>query len=104
MQLSRRLVSLPGIEDAALMIGTPSNKALLRDAGLLDAEGEAAGANDIVMAVRARDEGAARCRRFPSPAAKGASALAHARSLRGALDALSHANLAVICAGRIRRA
>ncbi len=99
MQLSRRLVSLPGIEDAALMIGTPSNKALLRDAGLLDAEGEAAGANDIVMAVRARDEGAARAAladAFESPAAKGASALAHARSLRGALDALSHANLAVI--------
>ena len=99
MQLSRRLVSLPGIEDAALMIGTPSNKALLRDAGLLDAEGEAAGANDIVMAVRARDEGAARAAladAFQSPAAKGASVLAHARSLRGALDALSHANLAVI--------
>ncbi|HJV11122.1 MAG TPA: acyl-CoA synthetase FdrA [Burkholderiales bacterium] len=99
MQLSRRLASVPGIEDAALMIGTPSNKALLRDAGLLDAEGEAAGVNDIVMAVRARDEGAARAAladAFQSPAAKGASALAHARSLRGALDALSHANLAVI--------
>ena len=99
MQLSRRLVALPGIEDAALMIGTPSNKALLRDAGLLDAEGEAAGANDIVMAVRAKDEGAARAAlagAFQSPATRGASGLAHARSLRGGLDALSHANLAVI--------
>src|SRR5688572_8680420 len=99
MQLSRRLVSLPGIEDAALMIGTPSNKALLRDAGLLDAEGEAAGPNDIVLAVRAKDEGAARdalSAAFETPVAKAAVSLARARTLRGALDTLPHANLALI--------
>ena len=43
MRLSRRLAALPGVEGAALMIGSPSNKALLRDAGLLAAEGEAGG-------------------------------------------------------------
>ena len=99
MQLSRRLAALPGIEDAALMIGTPSNKALLRDAGLLDAEGEAAGPNDIVMAVRANDEGAARAAlagALARAAAKAASPLTHARSMRGALDGLPHANLALI--------
>ncbi len=99
MQLSRRLAAAPGIEDAALMIGTPSNKALLRDAGLLDAEGDTAGPNDIVMAVRANDEGAARAAlmaALDSPVAKAVAALAHARTLRGALDALPHANLALI--------
>ena len=40
------------------MIGSPSNKALLREAGLLAAEGEQAGANDLVIAVRAADEAA----------------------------------------------
>ncbi len=99
MQLSRRLAAAPGIEDAALMIGTPSNKALLRDAGLLDAEGEAAGPNDIVMAVRAKDEGAARdalAAAFENPVARATAAFAHARTLRGALDTLPHANLALI--------
>jgi FdrA protein len=60
MRLSRRLAALPGIEGAALMIGSPSNKVLLRDAGLLAAEGEAAGADDLVIAVRAADERAGR--------------------------------------------
>jgi len=40
MRLSRRLAALPGIEGAALMIGSPSNKLLLREAGLLATEGE----------------------------------------------------------------
>jgi FdrA protein len=59
MRVSRRLAALPGVDNAALMIGTPANKALLRDAGLLAAEGEAAGANDLIIAVRAADPAAA---------------------------------------------
>ena len=35
------------------MIGTPSNRELLRGAGLLAHEGEQAGPNDLVIAVRA---------------------------------------------------
>jgi FdrA protein len=56
MRLSRRLASLPGVEEAALMIGSPSNKALLREARLLAPQGEAAGSNDLVIAVRAAEE------------------------------------------------
>ena len=37
------------------MIGTPSNKALLREAELLSADGEGAEPNDLVIAVRASD-------------------------------------------------
>src|SRR5688572_20636814 len=56
MRLSRRLAALPGVEGAALMIGSPSNKLLLREAGLLAPEGEGAGSDDLVIAVRASDE------------------------------------------------
>ena len=56
MRVSRRVAALAGVEAASLMIGTPSNQELLRGAGLLAAEGEQAGANDLVIAVRAGDE------------------------------------------------
>ena len=102
MRLSRRLATLPGIEDAALMIGSPSNKALLRDAGLLASEGEKADANDLVIAVRAADERAGRA------ALDSALTLLtqkddsqtpyfpHVKTLRGALETLPQANLALI--------
>jgi FdrA protein len=100
MRLSRRLLELPGIEGAALMIGTPSNKDLLRDAGLLAADGEAAGPNDIVIAVRASDEGAGYVAIGSALEAHSerheAGRLPRARSLRGALDQLPGANLALI--------
>jgi len=99
MRLSRRLGAAPGVEGAALMIGTPANKALLRDAGLLAADGESAGANDIVIAVRASDEASARravSSAFEFPSEKATTELSHARSLAGALDRLPGANLALI--------
>jgi FdrA protein len=100
MRLSRRLAALPGVEGAALMIGSPSNKGLLRDAGLLAAEGEEAGANDIVIAVRSADERSARdalAAAFPLVEAKEHTLrLSQAKSLRGALDLLPGANFALI--------
>ena len=59
MQLSANLAVLPGVEDAVAMIGTPSNLEIMREAGLLAPTGEAAGPNDLVLAVRAADEAAA---------------------------------------------
>lgn len=99
MRLSRRLSAAAGVESAALMIGTASNKALLRDAGLLAAEGEGAGANDIVIAVRAADEAAAR--RALATALEveievPSSSFPRTRSLPAALDQLPGANLALI--------
>ena len=99
MRLSRRLAALPGVQGASMMIGSPSNKALLRDAGLLAAEGDAATPNDIVIAVRADDETAARRAlasglqedKQASPTDRHA-----AKSLAGALDALPGANFALI--------
>ncbi len=102
MRVSRRLEALPGVRAAALMIGTPSNKALLRDAVLLAAEGEGAGPNDLIIAVSAADVQAGRgaldsALRFLADQGDGAAAtLPHARSVAGALELLAQANLALI--------
>src|SRR6185369_553913 len=102
--VSRALAAIEGVDNAALMIGSPSNKALLRDAGLLAAAGEGATPNDLVIAIRAADartadaaaQAAARLLAEPAHAAAASSGMAHARTLAGALAALPHANLALI--------
>jgi FdrA protein len=102
MRVSRRLEVLAGVESAALMIGSPSNKELLRAAGLLAQEGEAATPNDLIIAVRTGDEAEAlhameSAERFLSETQGPTSdSVPHARGLAGALELLSGANLALI--------
>ena len=101
MRLSRRLSALPGVQEASLMIGSPSNKALLRDAGLLAPEGEDAGANDLLIALRATDERLGRealrsALKLEEKNSYAAEGLPRVRSLATALDVLPHANLALI--------
>ena len=55
MRLTRDLQVVDGVRRAAVMMGTPSNRALLRDAGLLTLEGDAASPNDLIIAVEADD-------------------------------------------------
>jgi FdrA protein len=69
MRIARELQGLDGVEVAGLMIGTPANLEILREAGVLAATGEAAGPGDIVIALRAKTAAAAE------------AALAHARQL-----------------------
>jgi FdrA protein len=52
MQVAVKLRALEGIDDASLMMGTEPNKEMLRDAGLLTPEGQAAGPNDLIVALR----------------------------------------------------
>src|SRR5439155_20679987 len=59
MRVSRELGALPGVDAAAAMIGTPSNRRLLAEAGLLAAAGESATPNDLIIAVRGTSERAA---------------------------------------------
>ena len=100
MRLSRRLSALPGVEEASLMIGSPANKALLREAGLLAAEGEQAGANDLVIALRASDEKLGTEALHSALTVErpdlSAETLSRARSLATARHALPGANLALI--------
>jgi FdrA protein len=100
MRVSRRVGSLPGIEAAALMIGTPANKALLREASLLAPEGEPAGVNDIVVALRGTTASVAR--EALEAALKlliereSSDSLPAVRTLAAALERLPAANLALI--------
>ena len=58
MQLARALRESPGVQDAAVVMGTPANQAILADAGLLTPEAEAASSSDLVIAISAADEAA----------------------------------------------
>ena len=55
MLVARGLSQNPGVDDAAVLMATPANKGILRDAGLLTPEAEAASPNDLVIAVRAEE-------------------------------------------------
>ncbi|MCL5035759.1 MAG: acyl-CoA synthetase FdrA [Chloroflexi bacterium] len=53
MQVSRELSSAPGIIELSVMMGSQGNKDLLRESGLLAAEGENARGSDLLIAFKA---------------------------------------------------
>ena len=57
MKLSVALEDLAGVHHAAVMMGTPHNKSILREAGLLTSEGQQADANDLLICVQANAPG-----------------------------------------------
>ena len=60
MQLQRALAALPGVDEAGVVMGSEANRALLAAGGLLTPEVERAGAEDLVLVIRADNEQAAR--------------------------------------------
>ncbi|MCX6029475.1 MAG: acyl-CoA synthetase FdrA [Chloroflexi bacterium] len=60
MQLQRTLSDLPGVQDAGVIMGTPTNKELLAAIDLLPPEAQSAKPDDLLIVVRAEDETAAR--------------------------------------------
>jgi FdrA protein len=107
MRIAQGLQAMPGVEEAGLMIGTPSNRGLLREAGVLDALGEAAGPGDLVIAVRAATGAAAEAalaaaaaaidaRHRSGAATPGSTGRRPLRSLRSARAAMPEATLALI--------
>ena len=104
MRISRAVAARADVLDAALMIGSPSNKALLREADLFDEAAGAAGPNDLIVAVRARGEAAlaaalaAAEAALLAPAAGGEAAAGgwRPRTLETGLAALPGANLAIV--------
>lgn len=103
MRISSSVSSLPGVDTAAMMIGSITNKKLMLDAGLLNGDGEGAGANDLIFAVRADTAAnataamkeAERLLEAPSAADHGADEWSP-KSLDTALQQLPGANLALI--------
>ena len=59
MQIAAEIESLAGINRAGLVMATPANREVLAAAGLLSEATEAAGPNDLVVAVASDDERAA---------------------------------------------
>jgi FdrA protein len=59
MQLQRSLTGLPGVIDAGVIMGTDANKDLLTQSDLLAPEIQAAGADDMVIVIKADDAAAA---------------------------------------------
>ena len=59
MQLQRSLAEQPGVLDAGVVMGTEANKDVLAQSDLLTPEAQAAGADDMVIVVRAMEESAA---------------------------------------------
>lgn len=102
MRVSRRVAALAGVQEASLMMASPSNKELLRGAVLLEQAGEAAGPNDLVIAVKAVGEpealGAIESAQnmLVEKSNTGSTNAIKARSLAGAANLLSGANLALI--------
>ena len=103
MLAARRLAQLPGVRDAAVVMATAANKAILRQAGLLVPEIEAAGHDDLAVVVLADNdasaaqalEAAQECLvRVSEPAA--ARSAPRPRTVRNAVRAQPHSNLAVI--------
>ena len=103
MRLSREMESIEGVSQATAIMGTDNNKELLRQAGLLDDAGRAAGPNDLIVAfdlasaeletqalqwfqerLEAREHGLSASQGY------------RPRSLEGAARALPEANMAVI--------
>jgi FdrA protein len=103
MLIARELGALPGVSAVSVVMGTPANKAVLRDAGLLTSEADVAGPNDLLVAVRAKDEASARAafdKAQALMAERTVSALAGSRarprSVRTAIRITPEANVAVI--------
>jgi FdrA protein len=103
MRFSRSIAAMPGVEEAALMMGTPANLQIMADAGLLNRTGENAAGGDLILAIRAETEASAEQALAESQALldQPAAAVANAatwrpRTLRTALKHMPEANLALI--------
>jgi FdrA protein len=97
MRIAREVTASPGVDEASLMIGTESNKALLAESGLLTAEGKGARPDDLIIAVAGKSAQAAldlaEKLLTSGRKEKAASALT---SLSSALGSLPGANLALV--------
>lgn len=102
MLAARELSRLQGVKDAAVVMGTEANKAILAEAGLLTGEAQAATPNDLLIAVSAESEPLAEEALqkvdglLKKKAAAAGSGEFRPKTVRSALTANPGANLAVI--------
>jgi FdrA protein len=103
MQCGKKIAALAGVVDAAVVMGTKSNRSILNASGLLISTFDDANDTDLLVAVRAESDAAAvealaAVDGILRDAGKKKHAVGEARpaSLEGALKALPGANLALI--------
>ena len=103
MRLSRAISALKGVSEAALMMGTPANKQLMADAGLLQASKLEATGGDLIIGIRAVDASSAELALAQARdtldrplSGDGTDSLWRPRSLRAAVKAAPESNLALI--------
>ena len=103
MRLSRTLADMDGVEEAALMMGTPANMAIMADARLLENSDLEAEGGDLVIGVRAHGAEAAHAAlaeanaMLDRPAGRGGDQRAwRPRTIRAARQSMPEANLALI--------
>ena len=107
MQAAAALLDMPGIRDAAVVMGTSANHEIVAGAGLLTPEAAATGPDDLVIIVKADDDAVgqaalAKAEEILSrPAERMEGTAARPKSLAAAMVAEPGANIAVISvAGR----
>lgn len=108
MRVGKELAALPGVADAAVIMGTQSNQAILQCSGLLISKFRQASDTDLLVAVKAKTQQAAEAALATLDSLLGRAARKTAAadelrpaSLAGALKVLPGANLALISvAGR----
>lgn len=108
MTVGRDLSGMTGVVDAAVVMGTRENLSILRASGLMTGDIEGAGDTDLIVAVSAESEDAAKgvlaaaeeLLRSARPRTDDAGE-ARPKSVDGALEAMPDANLAIVSvAGR----
>lgn len=103
MRFSRTIADMNGIEEAALMMGTPANREIMINARLLNETGKTAGGGDLIIGIRAEDQISAGRALIEAksvldrPTAKKTDgANWQPRTLRAAVKAAPESNLALI--------
>ena len=103
MRMSRTVAAMEGVAECGMMMGTPANKRIMADAGVLAAAGEAAAPGDLVIAIAAKDKPsadaalvAARTLLEKPKASSGSGATWAPRTIRAAVAADPAANIALI--------
>ncbi|MCK5314499.1 MAG: acyl-CoA synthetase FdrA [Anaerolineales bacterium] len=102
MQLQRSLAEQNGVLDAGVVMGTDANKDVLAQSDLLAPEARTAGADDMVIVVRAEDEAAAQAaleqvdELLTSRRPGGVEVEYHPKSLESAAQALPEAQWVLV--------
>lgn len=103
MRMSKALADIDGVDEAAMMMGSPSNREIMSNAGLLEKAGEQAGGGDLIIGIRANSQQAAESAlaeaglQLDKPAARGDGTNTwNPKTLRAALKICPDASLALI--------